>query len=406
MIPRPRIETRYLDLTKIVTPDPATQPILEQLACPPVEERRRICIVVPYPPVISETFIRAHIEKLPAETLMVHGWRPSIGSKAVLPLHNIVLHKVGRVLFGHGLEREITSAYVKAFRTYAPHAVLAEYGGTGALTVEACKRLDIPLIVHFHGYDAHERSTLAAHREAYPKMFEQAAAIIAVSRSMQQQLISLGAPADKVHYNPYGIDCSAFGGAEPGNAPPLFIAVGRFVEKKAPEVTLKAFSQVHRKFPRAELRMLGDGPLFEKCKALASSLGIGNAVTFLGAQQHSVVQAEMRNARCFLQHSVEATSGDCEGTPLGILEAGASGLPVVATRHAGIPDVVIEGETGFLVNEHDVDVMAAHMLRLLEEPMLAARMGQAARTHISTNFSQQQSLDKLWTIVESSIRRA
>lgn len=389
-----------------MTTEQATQLFPEQHAGLPVEERRRICVVVPYLPSISETFIRAHVEKLPAETLMVHGWRPSIGAKAVLPLHNIALHKVARVLLGHGLERETTSAYVKAFRAYAPHAVLAEYGPTGANSVEACKRLGIPLIVHFHGYDAHERSTLAAYREKYRLMFAQAAAIIAVSRSMQRQLISLGAPANKVHYNPCGIDCSAFEGAEPGKAPPLFIAVGRFVEKKAPEVTLQAFSLVQRKFPHAQLRMIGDGPLFEQCKALASSLGIANAVTFLGAQPHAVVQAEMRNARCFLQHSVEAKSGDCEGTPLGVLEAGASGLPVVATRHAGIPDVVIEGETGFLVNEHDVEGMAAHMLRLLEEPMLAARMGQAARTHITNNFSQQQSLDKLWAIVESSIRKA
>ena len=333
---------------------------------------------------------------------MVHGWRPSIGSKTVLPFHNIAVHKVGRALLGHGLEREVTSAYVKAFREYAPHAVLAEYGTTGAATVEACKRLGIPLIVHFHGCDAYVRSILDEYRDKYPPMFAQAAAIIAVSRSMQRQLISLGAPAGKVHYNPCGIDCDAFGGAEPGKAAPLFITCGRFVEKKAPDVTLKAFSQVQRKFPRAELRMVGDGPLFEQCKALAASLGIANAVTFLGAQPHEVVQAEMRKARCFIQHSVEAPSGDREGTPLGILEAGASGLPVVATRHAGIPDVVIEGETGFLVNEHDVDGMAVHMLRLLEEPMLAAGMGQAARTHISTNFSEQQSLDKLWTIIESS----
>ena len=359
---------------QVVTSDPATQPFLEHCAGITVAERRRICIVVPYPPSISETFIRAHIEKLPAEILMVHGWRPSIGSKTVLPFHNIVLHKVGRVLFGHGLEREITSGYVKAFRTYAPQAVLAEYGTTGAVTVAACKQLGIPLIVHFHGYDAHVRATLEEHRETYPLMFAQAAAIIAVSRSMQRKLISLGAPAGKVHYNPYGIDCGAFGGAEPGNAPPLFIAVGRFVEKKAPEVTLRAFSQVHRRFSNAQLRMVGDGPLLEACKTLASSLGITDAVTFLGAQQHAFVQAEMRNARCFLQHSVEAASGDCEGTPLGILEAGASGLPVVSTRHAGIPDVVIEGETGFLVNEHDVEGMAEHMFRLLEEPMLAARM--------------------------------
>ena len=366
-------------------------------------EEKRICIVVPYEPSISETFIRAHIEKLPAKILVVHGWRPSIGSKTVLPLPNIALHKVGRALLGHSLEREITSAYMRAFRSFAPQAVLAEYGTTGVGTIAACKRLDIPLIVHFHGFDAHVRDVLEEHRETYPLMFDQAAAIIAVSRSMQRKLISMGAPAEKVHYNPYGIDCSTFGGAQPGNAPPLFIAVGRFVEKKAPQVTLRAFSQVYRKFPSAQLRMIGDGPLLDECKKLASSLGIASAVTFLGAQQHAAVQAEMRGARSFLQHSVEAASGDCEGTPLGILEAGASGLPVVATRHAGIPDVVIEGETGFLIDEHDVDGMAAHMLRLLEEPETAARMGAAARNHISTHFNQEQSLNKLWKIVESSI---
>jgi len=366
-------------------------------------QERRICIVVPYEPSISETFIRAHIEKLPARILLVHGWRPSIGSKTVLPVPNIALHKVGRILLGHSLEREITSAYMRAFRSYAPQAVLAEYGTTGVVTAEACKRLDIPLIVHFHGFDAHVRAVLEEHRQTYPQMFKQAAAVIAVSRSMERKLISMGAPAEKVHYNPYGIDCSSFGGAQPGNAPPLFIAVGRFVEKKAPQITLRAFGQVYNKFPGAQLRMVGDGPLLEECKTLASSLGVASAVTFLGAQQHAAVQAEMRGARCFLQHSIEAASGDCEGTPLGILEAGASGLPVVATRHAGIPDVVIEGETGFLVDEQDVDGMAAHMLRLLEEPEMAARMGEAARNHISTNFSQQQSLNRLWKIVESSI---
>src|SRR5262249_29879937 len=154
-------------------------------------------------------------------------------------------------------------------------------------------------------------------------------------------------------------------------------------EKKAPHITLTAFSQVHRRYPDAQLRMVGEGPLLEACKGLVVQLGITGAVTFLGAQPHAVVQAEMRAARCFVQHSVEAPSGDCEGTPLGILEAGASGLPVVGTRHAGIPDVVIEGETGLLVNEYDVAGMAEAMTKLLEEPLLAGRMGQAARTHIS-----------------------
>src|SRR5438132_3366189 len=111
----------------------------------------------------------------------------------------------------------------------------------------------------------------------------------------------------------------------------------------------------------------------------------------------------MRRARCFVQHSIVAPSGDSEGTPVSILEAGATGLPVVSTRHAGIPDVVIEGETGFLVDEGDVHGMAEYMLRMIKEPELAGRMGAVAQKHIQENFSRARSLNRLWSIIESCI---
>ena len=103
------------------------------------------------------------------------------------------------------------------------------------------------------------------------------------------------------------------------------------------------------------------------------------------------------------QHSVMSATGDCEGTPVSILEAGATGLPVVSTRHAGIPDVVIEGETGLLVDEHDDTSMAQHMIRLAQEPELAGRMGKAAREHIQKNFSKELRIGNLWSIINSCI---
>jgi glycosyltransferase involved in cell wall biosynthesis len=112
----------------------------------------------------------------------------------------------------------------------------------------------------------------------------------------------------------------------------------------------------------------------------------------------------MRKVRCLVQHSVRASNGDCEGTPVAVLEAGASGLPVVATHHGGIPDVIVEGKTGFLVAERDIEEMARAMLRLAADPLLAANMGLWARSHIETNFSQARSLDRLWKIIEGCIR--
>jgi glycosyltransferase involved in cell wall biosynthesis len=218
---------------------------------------------------------------------------------------------------------------------------------------------------------------------------------------MRRKLVSLGAPPAKVHLNPYGIDCTAFDRSNPAGAPPVLLAVGRFIEKKAPHITIEAFSKAHRALPGARLRMVGDGPLLDECRALAKALGVADAVAFLGAQPHAVVQEEMRRARGFVQHSVEAANGDCEGTPVAILEASASGLPVVSTRHAGIPDVVLEGETGILVDERDTDAMAAGMIALLREAELARRLGEAARRRTQSRFSKQQSDGRLWAVIQS-----
>jgi colanic acid/amylovoran biosynthesis glycosyltransferase len=363
----------------------------------------RVCVVTPYLPAPSETFIRGHVEGLPARVTLVHSWPPSVGVGPVLSPPARAWHKAVGLLTGRGAREATTAGYVAAFRRARAEAVLAEYGTTGVDVMEACGRLGLPLVVHFHGYDASVRSVLEENAETYPRMFKSAAAVVAVSRAMQRKLVELGAPADKVHYNPCGIDCRKFSGADPASAPPVLLAVGRFVEKKAPQLTLRAFAAAHEVRADARLRMIGDGPLLDECRALARSLDIGDAVTFLGAQPHEVVGREMRAARGFVQHSVEASNGDCEGTPVGILEACASGLPVVATRHAGIVDVIAEGQTGFLVDERDVDGMSRHVLRLIEEPELAGRLGRAARQRIEGQFSMEDSFGRLWTIIEACI---
>lgn len=365
----------------------------------------RLCVVAPYEPTLTETFIRAHVERLPADVMLVHGWPPRVGRRAVLSWPHLALHKAARKLTGGAPGRGATAAYVKAFRRHRAEVALVEYGDTAVHVVDACLRARVPLVVHFHGYDASHHETLRQHAASYPRMFRAAAAVVAVSHAMRRQLISLGAPPEKVHCNHYGVDCRDFGGADPAAAPPVFVAVGRFTPKKAPQLTLAAFAEARRACPEARLRMVGDGPLLGECRALAAELGVADAVTFLGPQPHEVVREEVRRARAFVQHSVVAESGDSEGTPVAIIEAGATGLPVVATRHAGIPDVVVEGETGFLVDERDAPAMAAHMAHLAREPGLAARMGLAARQRVEAHFSMERSLGNLWAIIESCAAR-
>jgi glycosyltransferase involved in cell wall biosynthesis len=369
----------------------------------PLRTRSCIVVVAPNPPSVSETFIQAHIDRLPAQVVLAYGSPPRVERRAVLSRTRRALYKAWRIVSGTETDSD-TLAYEKVFRRYRPRAVLAEYGTAGVGVMAACRRTGIPLIVHFHGYDASMRKVLIEHAATYPLLFQQVSAIVVVSRAMEQKLTALGAEEGKLRYNPYGVDCREFAGADPAQAPTTFVAVGRLTPKKAPHLTLEAFAKVRRVIPAAVLRMIGDGPLTTECRRVAQGLGIKQSVTLLGAQPPAVVRAELRAARCFVQHSVKAASGDSEGTPVAILEAGATGLPTVATRHAGIPDVVIDGETGFLVDEHDVDGMAQRMLRLADDPVLAGRLGRAARARIEDCFSMERSIGELWEIIQSCVR--
>jgi len=293
----------------------------------------------------------------------------------------------------------------KFFRRNNINIVLAEYGLTGIAVLSGCKDLKIPLIVHFHGSDAYSTKHIGRHRQAYIRMFGYASAIIAVSKDMARQLVSLGAPIEKIVYNPYGVEIDRFVQAPVITSPLHVLSVGRFVEKKAPYLTILAFKKVLERLPEAKLTMVGTGLLHDVCSKLIRALHIEHAVELKGAVNHDEVARLMHEARVFVQHSLIPASGDREGTPVAILEAGAAGLPVVSTRHAGISDAVIHGKTGFLVNESDIETMADYIYQLLASPDLANEMGKNARQHISANFNMERSINTLRNIIEQSVIR-
>ncbi len=363
----------------------------------------RLCIFVLDRGSYSETFIRAHLEFLPCERHPFQ-WglmRPRLLSAARQAFSTTKTGLLGRMAgpARSGLRTVRLTRFRRFLRSRRIDAVLAEYGTLGAEIAEACAHTRIPLVVHFHGHDAYCLDLLEEYGERYRRMFTTARKIVAVSRDMERQLVSLGAPPEKVVYNPYGVDPAVFRGANPGAAPPHFIGVGRFIDKKAPHLTILAFAEVARKVPEARLELIGDGPLQEACRLQARSLGIEGAVTFPGVLPHAEVQQRMQAARALVQHSLRPSHGDSEGTPLSILEAGASGLPVVSTYHAGIPDVVLDGETGLLVEEGDVEGMARRMVQLAKDPALAARLGAAARERVRSNFVQEDQLARLVEII-------
>ena len=363
----------------------------------------KVCIAQPDKNAVSETFLRVHEEMLLADVAVLYGRRPRLARDPLTDRLARLHFKVTRRLSGRSEVWEVTRLYVRLLRRLRPDAVLAEYGPMGVNIMGACAQLDIPLVVNFHGFDASDRPTLEKYRQLYPQLFEQASAIIAVSQAMRQRLIALGADASKVHYNPCSVACERFVGAGLSRSKPVFLAVGRMVPKKGPHLTIIAFSEALRHCPDAHLRMIGDGPLLGFCRELAARLNVEHAVTFLGAQPHSVVQQEVRQARAFVQHSVVAQSGDAEGTPVAVLEASASGLPVVSTRHEGIAEAVIDGVSGLLFDEHDVFGMAKGIEQIARDCELATRLGQAGRQHVLDHYTQERCVGRLWFIIKSCI---
>lgn len=369
----------------------------------------RLVLLCPEPAATSESFIRAHREWLPFEVITLFRWRAPYLSEqgrwvALLPgvLRNLTdklkLRRASELASAWGVR--LTARWLQ---TTGASAVLAEYGPLGAGIAAACQRAGLPLVVIFHGFDAYQHITLQTYGQAYQKLFASAAALVVVSAPMHEQLIQLGAPADRIVVNACGVAPSVFQEADPAATAPVFLSIGRFVGKKGPLHTIRAFAQVHRQLPTSQLTMIGEGPLLEQCQALAAELGVNHAINFLGSCSHAAVQAQMQHARAVVQHSLRCESGDQEGTPVALIEAQMAGVPVVSTRHAGIPAVVLDGTTGFLVEEGDVPAMAAAMLQLAQDPQLAAEMGRAARAHALEHHTMDRHINALAATIHHAI---
>ncbi|QDT35766.1 glycosyltransferase [Stratiformator vulcanicus] len=278
----------------------------------------------------------------------------------------------------------------RVLERYQPDVILAEYGIMGAeLVATAGPEWARRVVAYFHGYDSARNDILERYGRKYRRLFEEAAGIIAVSNDMRSRLEDLGSPPERTHMIPYSVDFERFQPRSEPCAQKRLIAVGRFTPKKSPGRTIRAFSKSLRSHPDATLRMIGDGPLLAECRALGKELGISDHLVFLGAQRHDVVAEEMRAARVFVQHSVVAPSGDREGTPVAALEAAASGLPIVSTRHEGLKEAIQDGVTGYLVDEGDIESMSNKINDLLADPQSAHIMGVAGRKHIEDNYSAE-----------------
>ena len=204
--------------------------------------------------------------------------------------------------------------------------------------------------------------------------------------------MGLGADPEVVTITPSGADETVFHADDPARQPAHVLFVGRLIEKKGPLDALEAFAQARQLAQeplRAEmrLRVVGDGPLQLAMQRRMNELGLQGCVDVLGVQPPEAVAEWMRQSRCLLLPSRIASDGDAEGCPVVVLEAQLSGLPVVSTRHAGIPEVVLDGTTGLLVEEGDVAGLAQALVLMCRDPQRAKQLGSAGRARVMRHFT-------------------
>ena len=353
----------------------------------------------------SETFIDDHIRYISNKTTVLYGWpfpRFTEGNQSVLSASlEMKLSKAiqARQPFSSELQNEYSLGLAQFLERSGARIALLESGLMGAVTSVACTLSGLRHVVCCLGIEVHDNGLLKQWQPHYQRFFQSASAVIGTSKEMIVQLAELGINLDRLELVHFGVSIDLEAYANPSKSAPVFLSVGRFVDKKAPHKTLQAFQAVYEKIPDARLIMVGDGPLLERCQSWVQEQGIDSAVTFTGARNRRSVHDLMSNARAFVQHSVISNSGDSEGTPVSIKEAGAHGLPIVSTRHAGIPEIVREETDGFLVDEGDIKGMAVAMYRLAKNPKLAAEMGSNFQMRVRSCYSRAVTIGRLQSLL-------
>ena len=284
----------------------------------------------------------------------------------------------------------------------------AHFGPEGVKALGLKKRLNLPLITTFYGFDVSKYARQKRWRTAYKTLFNDGELFLAEGNFMKKSLIDLGCLPEKIRILHIGVNTKNIRYKErhlnSGDEKIRILFCGRLVEKKGLVYGLKAIKMLTNKFPQLELRILGDGELKNEIVNFISKENLQNNTVMLGYQPHHVFFEEIMHAHIALQPSVTAQDGDSEGgAPTVLLEAQASGMPVVSTLHADIPEVVINEKSGFLVPERNAEALAEKLELLIDSTGQWAEMGKQGRTHIENNYNIYSEVRKLEDIYQETI---
>jgi len=353
------------------------------------------------------------------------------GQASALPTASVQL--VGRTLFGQpdaalkywvppdlksaALLRFLSTAFPghfePALREHGTELIHAHFAIDALYALALARRIKRPLITTLHGFDA-TTSRFYLLRSGKPAWVRYAmlqeqlkthgSHFVCVSHFIYEAALRAGFPEKRLSVHYIGIDTSRFLPASHQDSPRI-VHVARLVEKKGTRYLIDAIGHLRLRFPEVVVDIIGEGPLRSSLEERAKALGLEKNVRFHGVQSNDVVRETLKGATALVLPSVTAASGDAEGLGLVLLEASASGVPVIGTRHGGIPEVVIENESGILVAERDSKMLAEAIEALVSNGPLQRRLGEGARRLACERFDirrQSAELESLYARVCNS----
>jgi colanic acid/amylovoran biosynthesis glycosyltransferase len=280
----------------------------------------------------------------------------------------------------------------------------AHFGDKGYKSLKLKRKARIPLVTSFYGFDLGMLPRQSKWIEKYKKLFQEGDAFIAICEYFKEKLQKLGCPEEKIKILHLGRDLNFFQfKPRPRKDVVTLLTVARFVEKKGIPILLKAFSKVLDQHSDTKLMLVGDGPMRMQIENLIHELKLTNNTQMMSNLSSDDPRGDLLkvlwSTDIFILPSLTARDGDEEGTPLSLMEAQATGMPVVSTYHAGIPETVLEDKSGFLVPQNDPNSLAEKIICLLEDDRLRSNMGRCGRKFIEENFDsckQKKSLEKTY----------
>jgi len=298
--------------------------------------------------------------------------------------------------------------YLRLLERQQPSLIHAHFGIEGVSALPVAAELKIPLVTTFHGFDATLQTHVMLASPAYfrypllrGKLARQGDLFLCASSFIRQRLLETGFPEARTHTHYIGVDCRAIQLRQQTEESPVILHVARLVEVKGTQYLLRAFATLARRYDSVQLLIIGDGPLRRRLQALAASLGMGDRVEFLGALPHADVLSWTRKAAMLVLPGIRTSTGREEGLGMVLLEAAATGLPIIGSRVGGIPECILDGRTGFLVPERDTHALAQRMAELLDDPVRRHQMGIAGRELVERQFDVHRQTEALESLYDS-----